>query len=101
LIGYDEVEILIARLVTAVVVGFLILIARGYLVDLVVDLPVPFRVGIDAMRAVAIAGMTAVPILAVPLAWWVRSGAFGASFAADGDIPILYFIWAIATMVLM
>jgi hypothetical protein len=31
----------------------------------------------------------------------VRSGAFGSSFAADGDVPVLYFVWAVATMVLM
>lgn len=101
LVGRDELEVLVARAVAAVVVGLLILLLRGYLTELVTELPAPFRVGVDAMRAVAVAGMTAVPILAVPLAWWIRSGGLGASFAADGDVPILYFVWAIATMILM
>lgn len=99
--GFDEVEIMVARVVAAVIVGLSVLWVRGFLVDLVAELPVPFRVGVDAMRAVGIAGVTAVPLLAVPLAWWVRSGAFGASVAVDGDVPILYFVWAIATMILI
>ena len=45
--------------------------------------------------------MTAAPVLAVPLAWWIRSGALGAAVALDGDIPVLYFVWAISTMVLL
>lgn len=98
---HAELEIMVARMIASVLVGLLILFIRGYLVDPVAELPVPFRVGVDAMRAVGIAGLLAVPIIGVPLAWWVRSGAFGASFAADGDVPVLYFVWAVATMVLM
>ena len=98
---YSEVEILVARIVASVLVGLLIMFVRGYLVDAVAELPTPFRVGVDAMRAVGLAGVTAVPLLAVPLAWWVRSGAFGAASAADGEIPVLYFVWAVATMFFM
>lgn len=101
LAGFAEVEVLVARVVMSVLVGLVFLFAQGYLVDLVEELPLPFRVGVDAIRAVAIAGMTAVPIIGVPLAMWIRSGAFGAALAADGDVPVLYFVWAITTMILM
>lgn len=100
-LGHDELEITVARVLAAVVVGLLVLLARSYLVDLVAELPAPFGVGVDALRAVGMASLTAVPIVAVPLAWWVRSGAFGAGLATDGDVPVLYFVWAVATMVFM
>lgn len=99
--GYDGVEVLVARMVASVVVGLVFLLIRSYLIDPAAELPLPFQIGVDSLRAVAIAGMTAVPVLAVPLAWWIRSGALGAAFALDGDIPVLYFVWAIATMVLL
>jgi hypothetical protein len=98
---FSEVEILGARMAASAIVGLLILFVRGYLVEPVADLPAPFLVGVDAMRAVGLAGVTAVPLLGVPLAWWVRSGAFGSAFAIDGDVPILYFVWAVATMLFM
>lgn len=100
-LGFGEVEVLVARIVMVLIVSLLMLVAHGYLAELVEDLPVPFEVGVDAVRSVAIAGMTAVPIIGVPIAMWVRSGALGSAVAADGDIPILYFVWAIATMILM
>jgi hypothetical protein len=101
LVGYDEVEVLVARVVAAVVVGLLLFIAHGYLVGPAADLPLPFQVGVDGIRAVAIAGMTAVPVVGVPLAWWARSGYLGESIAVDADIPLLYLVWAVATMIIM
>lgn len=101
LVGYAELEVLIARILASIVVGLLLLLGRSYLVDPVAELPAPFEIAVDAIRAVAVAGVTAVPVIGVPLAWAVRSGYFGSAVATDGDIPVLYFVWAIATMVLL
>lgn len=101
LVGYDELEVLVARVLAAVVVGALLLIAHRYLAGPAAQLPLPFQVGVDSIRSVAIAGMTAVPVVGVPLAWWARSGYLGESIAADADIPLLYLVWAVTTMILM
>lgn len=101
LVGYDELEVLVARVLAALIVGLILLIVHGYLVDPVAQLPLPFQVGVDSIRAIAIAGMTAVPVVGVPLAWWARSGYLGESIAADADIPLLYLVWAVTTMILM
>lgn len=100
-VGLNENHVLLARILAAVVVGLLLLVVRNLIDDYLADLPVPFDIGADVIQAAAVAGMTAVPVVAVPLAWWMRSGGFGAAVAVDGDIPLMYFIWAVATMVLL
>lgn len=101
LIGYPEVEVLIARVLGVLIVGALLLVVRNYLMEPAAELPVPFSIGVEAIRAVAVAGLTAVPLLGIPLAWVTRSGYLGDAAAADGDIPILYFVWAVTTMLLL
>lgn len=101
LIGYDETHVLVARVAAAVVVGLLFLAVRNFSQDYLVQLPVPFQVAGDIIEAAATAGLTVVPLLAVPLAWWTRLGGFGKAMAADGDIPLMYFIWAVTTMILL
>lgn len=98
LAGYDEVEVAVARALAAVVVGLLLLLVEGLLDEPTVGLPTPFVTGVVGIGAVAMGGLLVVPVLGVPLAWWIRSGGLGAGLARDGDIPILYFVWAIATM---
>lgn len=100
-VGLNESHVFLARVLAALVVGFLLLVVRNLIDGFLVDLPLPFRVGADVIEAAAVAGLTVVPLLAVPLAWWIRSGGFGKAMAADGDIPLMYFIWAVATMVLL
>lgn len=100
-VGENENYVLVARFAASLVVGLLLLLVRNLIDGFVVDLPVPFRVAADIIQAAAVAGLTAVPVLAVPLAWWIRSGGFGAAMALDGDIPLMYFVWAVATMFLL
>jgi hypothetical protein len=94
-----EAHILLARIVSVVLVGAILVFGAGYLEEFATDLPEPFGIGVEIIRVVGIGGLTAVPLIAVPLAWLVRTGRLGTAMAADGDIPIMYLVWAIATMV--
>jgi hypothetical protein len=94
-----ETHILLARIVSVVLVGAILVFGAGYLEEFATDLPEPFGIGVEIIRVVGIGGLTAVPLIAVPLAWLVRTGRLGTAMAADGDIPIMYLMWAIATMV--
>lgn len=100
-VGLNENHVLLARILATLVVGLILLAVRNLISEYLVELPVPFEIGADIIEATAVAGMTAVPLLAAPLAWWMRSGGFGSALAVDGDIPLMYFIWAVATMVLL
>lgn len=101
LVGFDEERILVARAGASLVVGAMLLVVRNLVDGFLVELPVPFQVAAEALRAVGVAGLTVVPLLAVPLAWVARSGMLGVAVAADGDIPFIYFVWAVATMILI
>lgn len=100
-LGLNENHVLLARVLAAVVVGLILMAVRNLIDEYIVELPVPFEIAADIVRAASVAGMTVVPLLAVPLAWWMRSGGFGSALAVDGDIPLMYFIWAVATMFLL
>lgn len=100
-VGLNETHVLVARLLAAVVVGLLFMVVRNLIDGFLVDLPEPFEISADVIQAASVAGMTVVPLLAVPLAWWIRSGGLGTAVATDGDIPLMYFIWAVATMFLL
>lgn len=99
--GFDETHLLVARAVSAVLVGIGLLLVHALVADFTVELPEPFHVAVDVIRATAIAGMTAVPLVGAPLAWLARSGGLGSAMASDGDIPVVYLVWVIATMVIL
>lgn len=101
LVGFPENQVMVARLVAAVAVGLILIVVRILVEGFLADLPLPFVIASDILQAAGISGVTVVPILAVPLAWWTRSGGFGEAMAADGDIPIMYFVWAVATMIFL
>lgn len=101
LVGFTETEVLVARVVSVMVVGTLLVLLERYARGIVAELPFPFGVAASALRAVGLAALTAVPFVAIPLAWWARSGGLGDTLAADADIPLMYFVWAVATMILL
>lgn len=100
-IGHREVEIAVGRAIASVVVGLGLLVLHGILEGVVADLPRPFTLGVESLRAAALSGLFVVPLLGVPLSWLVRSGGLGSSFVVDADVPVLYFVWAIATMLFL
>lgn len=99
--GLNENHVFLARVLAVLVVGLILMVVRNLIDEYLVELPVPFEIAGDIIQAVSVAGMTVVPLLAVPLAWWMRSGGFGSGLAVDGDIPLMYFVWAVATMFLL
>lgn len=99
--GYAEVEILVARIVGVLIAGVIFLVVHGLVEGPVAELPSPFGIAVEALRSVAIAGLTVVPLIGIPLSWVARSGYLGESASIDGDIPVMYFVWAVATMLML
>lgn len=101
LVGFKIWEVGIGRILAVLVVGLIALIAHG-LVDGVLDgLPVPLVKGADGLRAVGVAGLTVMPLIGVPLSMLARWYPEGPTWLESADVPIMFVVWAIATMAMV
>lgn len=98
--GYPHGEVMIGRAVGGVSMGALFLIGSSLLEPLITDLPVTFAAAVEVLRAAGISGLTVVPVVAVPFAWWLRHGLERIGFGEQLELPAIYAIWVIATLVL-
>ncbi len=67
---------------------------------MVADLPVTFAAAVEVLRAAGISGVTVVPVVAIPVAWWLRHGLERIGFGEQLELPAIYAIWVVATLVL-
>ena len=99
LVGFDLREIAAARAVMALVIGGLFLLAHGLIAGPAEALPAPIDPGVAAVRAVGLAGIVGAAFIGVPLAWGARRR-FGETMG-EIEIPVIYTVWVIATMVFL
>jgi hypothetical protein len=101
LIGYQMWEVGIGRALSVLVFGLLTLFVHG-LVDGVVDgLPEPLVKGAEGLRSVGVAGLTVMPLIGVPLSLLVRWYPNGPVWLPRADLPVMFVVWAIATMAII
>ena len=98
LVGFKLWEIGIGRILAALVVGLAFLIVYGLIDEALEGLPLPITTGADGIRAVGVAGSTVVPLLGVPLGLVARWYPDGPEWLASTDVPIMFIVWAVATM---
>jgi hypothetical protein len=98
LVGFQLWEVGIGRTVAVFLVGFAALLAYGLISGVLEDLPEPLHKGADGLRAVGIAGMVAMPLIGVPLSLLVRWAPNTPAWLDKAEIPVLFVVWAIATM---
>lgn len=98
--GYPHGEVMIGRAIGAGTMGALFLIGSVLLEPLVADLPVTFAAAVEVLRAAGISGVTVVPVVAIPVAWWLRHGLERIGFGEQLELPAIYAIWVVATLVL-
>jgi hypothetical protein len=79
-------------------VGWAFLFVHGLLGDALDGLPLPITTGADGIRAVGVAGLTVVPLVGVPLALVARWYPDGPDWLPSTDVPIMFVVWAVATM---
>lgn len=101
LVGFKLWEVGIGRTLAVFGVGFLALAAYGFITGFLDGLPAPLHQGTEGLRAVGIAGMTAMPIIGVPLSLVFRWLAARYRQMPLIDIPIMFIVWAVATMVVL
>lgn len=101
LVGFKLWEVGVGRIIAAFGVGFVALLAYGLITRFMDGLPEPLHQGVEGLRAVGVAGMTAMPIIGVPLSLLFRWAPTKYSWMPIADIPALFIVWAIATMMIL
>ncbi|HSO48925.1 MAG TPA: hypothetical protein VLS86_00140 [Acidimicrobiia bacterium] len=98
LVGFQLWEVGIGRTVAVFLVGFIGLLVYGFISRVLEDLPEPLHKGAEGLRAVGIAGMVVMPLIGVPLSLLVRWAPNAPTWLDKAEIPVLFVVWAIATM---
>jgi hypothetical protein len=102
LVGFKIWEIGIGRTLSVFLIGFLGLLAYRFIDRLLVEgLPAPLLQAVGGLRAVSISGMVAMPLIGIPisiLAMWYPNAP---SWLRRADIPILFVVWAVSTMIIV
>jgi hypothetical protein len=98
LVGFKLWEVGIGRTLAVFGVGFLSLVLYDFLGGLLENVPTPLYKGTEGFRAVGIAGMTAMPLIGVPLSLLVRAGPDRMAWVRQADIPLMFIVWTVAAM---
>jgi len=98
LVGFKLWEVGIGRTLAVFGVGFGALALYGLAIGFLDGLPVPLHQGTQGLRAVGVAGMTAMPLLGVPLSLVARGLPVEAEWVHRSDVPVMFIVWAVASM---
>lgn len=101
LVGFTIWEVGIGRTLAVFVAGFISLLLYDFLGGLLLDVPAPLLEGIEGFRVVGVAGMTAMPLLGVPLSLVARSLPDEYGWVRQADLPLLFLVWAVTAMVIL
>ncbi|MGD2102985.1 MAG: hypothetical protein PVG83_12200 [Acidimicrobiia bacterium] len=101
LVGFKVWEVGIGRTLAVFGAGFIAILLYRFIGGLLESVPSPIWKGTEGFRAVGIAGMTVMPLLGVPLSLLVRSAPEQVAWLRQGDIPVMFIVWAIAAMTII
>lgn len=101
LVGFKLLEVGIGRTIAVLAVGLLALFVHSIIDGFLEGLPAPVVKGAEGVRAVGIAGLTVMPLIGVPLSLLALWYPNGPSWLERADVPIMFVIWAIATMAII
>lgn len=101
LTGFNIWEVGIGRALASFLVGLGMLVLYRVVIGFVDDLPVVFLRGAEGLNAVAVSGMVAVPLVGVPLSLFVRSLPDQYAWAKRYEIPVVFVVWLISTLILL
>jgi hypothetical protein len=98
LVGFKLWEVGIGRTLAVFGVGFGALFLYGVLDRFLTGLPEPLLQGAASVRAVGIAGMTAMPLIGVPLSLLARGIRVKWEWIHRMDVPLMFIVWTVAAM---
>lgn len=101
LIGFKLWEVGIGRTLAVFLAGLVALILYDLIGGLIDTVPAPLHKGVEGFRVVGVAGMTAMPLLGVPLSLLARAAPDDYAWLRDADIPVLFIVWTVAAMLIL
>lgn len=101
LTGFKLWEVGIGRTLAVFLVGVTALFVYRLTVGALEGLPVPLLQGAEAIRAVGVAGMIAMPLVGVPLSLLLRVAPIESEWVHRADLPALFVVWVVATMIIL
>lgn len=101
LVGFKLWEVGIGRTLAVFVVGLLALLLYGFIGGLLDTVPGPIYQGLEGFRVVGVAGMTAMPLLGVPLSLAARAAPDSYIWARRAEIPVMFTVWAVTALILL
>lgn len=101
LVGFRVWEVGIGRTIAVFVTGLIGLLIYDFIGGLLDSVPSPLYKGTEGIRAVGIAGMTVMPLLGVPLSLLARSAPDEHAWVRQADIPVMFVVWAVASMIIL
>jgi hypothetical protein len=101
LVGFKLWEVGIGRTLAAFVAGLIALVLYDFLGGLLESVPAPLYKGVEGFRVVGVAGMTVIPLLGVPLSLLVRAAPDEYAWLRTADIPILFIVWTVTSMLIL
>jgi hypothetical protein len=97
---YPSLEVAIARLMGSLVIGLILLYVATRTESFAAEFSLPLRAAHEMLRAVGSAGSLAVPFLGVPIAYLLRRAEARAGIGMQLELPMLYLVWTVATLIL-
>lgn len=101
LVGFAIWEVGIGRTLAVFISGLIALLLYDFLGGALEDVPAPLYKGVEGFRVVGVAGMTAMPLLGVPLSLAARSAPEEFAWVRKADIPLMFIVWAVTAMVII
>lgn len=101
LVGFKWWEVGIGRILAVFVTGLAALLIYNFVGGLLEGVPSPLHKGIEGFRAVGVAGLTAMPLLGVPLSLLARASPDQYAWARHADVPVMFVVWAVTAMMVL
>lgn len=100
IVGNSDLEIAVARALSAVLVGVLFLYGAARLEVLRDDISLPLALGIDLIALAGRVGLWVMPLIGVPLALGVKVTALLGEAVEETELPVMFVVWIGGMMLL-
>lgn len=98
LVGFKLWEVGIGRTVAVFLAGLISLLSYDFIGGLLESVPVPIYIGVEGFRVVGVAGVTAMPLLGVPLSLLARAAPDSYAWVRSAEIPLMFAVWTVAAI---
>ncbi len=101
LVGFKLWEVGIGRTLAVFLAGLIALVLYNFVGGVLETVPGPIYQGLEGFRVVGVAGMTAMPLLGVPLSLLARGAPDSYAWARKAEIPVMFVVWAVTALLLL